>query len=218
MLNGVPTTGDKLLDSLGIKWRSPFASGVQYALLFPYNSDKPTKVWGFELEHQANMTVLPGLLQYLVLGYNFSIVRSETHIINSRIDKETIPYFPFTRLKVVLFDQKQKLEGQPEFFGNAQIGYDIAGFSARLSVFYQGKFNTGFSFDSRNDQEQGSFTKWDFVVKQKVTDNVSLMLNINNFSSVEEEGFLKNNFTGWRILDGSEKYGMTIDFGVRVTL
>ncbi|HEY9186715.1 MAG TPA: TonB-dependent receptor [Ignavibacteria bacterium] len=218
MLNGVPTTGDKLLDSLGIKWRSPFASGVQYALLFPYNSDKPTKVWGFELEHQANMTFLPGLLQYLVLGYNFSIVRSETHIINSRIDKETIPYFPFTRLKVVLFDQKQKLEGQPEFFGNAQIGYDIAGFSARLSVFYQGKFNTGFSFDSRNDQEQGSFTKWDFVVKQKVTDNVSLMLNINNFSSVEEEGFLKNNFTGWRILDGSEKYGMTIDFGVRVTL
>ena len=44
------------------------------------------------------------------------------------------------------------------------------------------------------------------------------MLNLNNLSSIEEESFLKNNLTGWRILDGSEKYGLTIDFGVRVTL
>jgi len=34
-----------------------------------------------------------------------------------------------------IFYFKQKLEGQPEFFGNASLGYDIGGFSVRILSF-----------------------------------------------------------------------------------
>jgi TonB-dependent receptor len=216
--NGIPSLGNTILDSLGIKWRSPFASGVQYSLLYPYNSNKPTKVWGFEFEHQANLTFLPGYLQYIVLAYNFSIIRSETFVITSKIVKDPLPYFPYEKTRVVLSENKQKLEGQPEFYGNASLGYDIAGFSARVSVFYQGEYNTGFSIDSRNDQTQGSYTKWDLVLKQTLNDRVSFIFNLNNFTSMTEETFVKNRIVGWTLENTSEKYGFNADFGVRISL
>ena len=132
--------------------------------------------------------------------------------------KDPLPYFPFEKTRIVLSEKKQKLEGQPELYGNASIGYDIAGFSARVSVFYQGEFNTGFSIDGRNDQEQGSYTKWDLVLKQNVTNNISLIFNLNNFSSMVEETYIKNRIVNWNLLNTSEKYGLTFDFGVRVSL
>ena len=218
MMNGIPTTGNALLDSLGIKWRSPFANGVTYSLLYPYNSAKPTKVWGFEFEHQANLNFLPGYLQFIVLSYNFSVIRSETYIVTSKIVKDPLPYYPYEKSRVLITENKQKLEGQPEFYGNASLGYDISGFSARFSVFYQGEYNTTFSIDSRSDQTQGSYTKWDLVLKQTLNDNISFIFNLNNFTSMNEETFIKNRIVGWTLPNTSEKYGLNADLGVRITI
>jgi TonB-dependent receptor len=217
LANGIAAIGNKLLDSLGINWKSPFVSGVQYALSYPYNSDKPTKVWGFELEHQTNFTFLPGYLQYIVLNYNISIVRSETFITSSSYVATPLPYPPWQKISIAYSESKQKLEGQPEFFGNVSLGYDIAGFSARFSVFYQSEYTKLFSFDGRNDQIQGAFTRWDLVLKQKITDNISVLLNVNNFTSYVEEDFLKNRIIDWTLLNTSQKYGLTADLGVRIS-
>ena len=73
--------GQKYLDDNGINWKNPFSSNnMSYYISYPYNSSKPTKVWGFEIEHQANLGFLPGLLKNLVLSYNVSLVHSETYI------------------------------------------------------------------------------------------------------------------------------------------
>jgi TonB-dependent receptor len=131
LLSGAGTMGNGLIDSLGIGWKSPFPGGTEYSLTVPYNSSKPTRVWGFEFEHQINLSFLPGFFQNFVLSYNASIVRSETHLIATAIDTtyQTIPGFPFPLpvYNSVVIDKKQKLEGQPEFYGNISLGYDVAG-------------------------------------------------------------------------------------------
>jgi TonB-dependent receptor len=220
MLNGVQTSGRRLLDSLGITWKAPFADGVLYALSYPYNSSRPTHVWGFEAEWQANLGFLPGLLQNIVLSANASIVRSETYVISSSIVMDTVivPGFPFPVLnpRTVITEVKQRMEGQPETFGNVAIGYDIGGFSARLSVYYQGEFNNLFSADQRNDLVTNSFSRWDFIVRQRLTNNISLMFTVNNFTNVEEGNYIANRITGWNLLDTSQKYGLAAEMGARI--
>jgi TonB-dependent receptor len=222
MVNGVQTVGNRLLDSLGIPWRSPFVSGTLYALTYPYNSADPTKVWGFEFEHQANLRFLPGLLSGLVLSYNFSIVRSETYVMSSHIDSVMVKVpgwpFPVASYYTVIDQKKQKLEGQPEFYGNVAVGYDVGGFSARLSFFFQGEYVTSFSADGRSDQVQGKFTRLDLALKYEYSDNLSFFLNLNNITNTEECTYIRNKYLGADLLDTSEKYNFTSDLGIRITL
>ena len=225
LLNGVQTQGQRMLDSLGIPWKAPFVSTVGYKLTYPVNSDMPTHVWGFEFEHQANLNFLPGLLHNIVLSYNLSIIRSETHVIQEYIRVDTVivhdPDFGDTKKLVntpVLKQSKQKLEGQPELFGNASIGYDIAGFSVRLSVFYQGEYNQIFSADGRSDRVVDKFTRWDVTAKQVITDNITVMFNLNNFTDSEEGTSIRNRIQDWYLTATSQRYGMSAILGLRLTL
>ncbi|MCX6142357.1 MAG: TonB-dependent receptor [Ignavibacteriales bacterium] len=222
-ISGVMVYGQGVLDSLGIPWKQPFGNSY-YTFTYPYNSSKPTRVWGFEVEHQTDFNFLPQPFKNIVLNYNFSIVRSETWVTTSRVEtfKDSTLLFGrwiyTTGSKNVLFEKKQKLEDQPEFFGNASLGYDIGGFSFRVSVFYQGKYNISFSSDQRSDAISDSFTKWDITLRQKVTDNISVSLNLNNITNSTESTTLADRVTNWMLPDVSNKYGMTADLGVRIEL
>jgi TonB-dependent receptor len=223
-LNAAGFIGRRFLDSLGIKWNTSLTSGG-YLLTAPYNASAPTKIWGVEFEHQALLNFLPGYLQNIVLSYNFSLVRSETHLISTRTDTTRVlvqdPEFgDYYRNEYSnrVVDRVQKLEGQPEFYGNVAIGYDIAGFSARLSVFYQGEFNSSFSPNGWTDGVTGSFSKWDLTAKQKVTDNVSVLLSVSNLLDIQEDTYSVDRVHQWTRLNSSQKYGLTADFGVRIDL
>ena len=222
VLNRASTMGNNLIDSLGLTWKSPFAGGTQYALTVPYNASKPTRVWGFEFEHQMNFNFMPGLLRNFILSYNASVVRSETHLISTDVETTytTIPGFP---VKIPIYssvvkETKQKMEGQPEFYGNISIGYDYGDFSARISVFHQAEFNQSFSASGLSDQIVNSFTRWDLALRHQLTENISLMFNIVNLTDVEERNSILNRTRGWNLLNTSERFGRTADFGVRITL
>ena len=223
-VEGFPQHNQRILDSLGILWKAP-TYGVPIPaiyLTYAYNSPRTTKVWGFEFEHQADLGFLPGFLQNVVLGYNLSIIRSETYVLSYQQFYDTIPPPfpgppPSLRPRTEMVDVKYKLEGQPDMFGNAFIGYDIGGLSARLSVYFQSSFNKNFSGDGKSDEVVGKFSKWDFSAKQNITDNISLMLNVNNFTNVQEDNTLNDRFKGWELLNTSQLYGLSADLGVRVT-
>jgi len=212
---------DTLIQRFGIKWPSQMGAGTAYNLTLPYNSPRPTKVWGFEFEHQINFHFLPGLLKNIVLSYNASIVRSETIIYGSRtitytyIDPRGIERTAFTN---ILVERKQKLEGMPEFFGNISLGYDIAGFSSRFSLFHKAKHNVSFSASGSSDQVTKPFTRLDIALKQKITDYLSVFANINNVTNIEEGSELNRRQYQYELFDQSEKYGLTADFGVTVQL
>ena len=206
--------GQEILDSLGIPVTNPFTTDFQ--VRYQYNSDKPTKVWGFEFEHQVNFWYLPGLLSHIVFNYNFSIIRSETYITTTTT--KTI-YTPFPKNVTVIFDRKQKLEGQPEFFGNISLGYDIAGFSARLSLFHQGEYNRTFSVDGRKDVVNDAFTRLDLVLKQEILkDHFFVTLSLNNLTNVQEGTSIYNRIQGWKLSDRNERYGPTADLSFRFVL
>ena len=210
-----------VLDSLGIQWKSPLLPITSFNFYYPYNSNKPTHVWGFEVEHQANFRFLPGLLKNIVLNYNFSIVRSETWAATSIDIRETVidPILgPIVKSHKELTENKQKLQDQPEFFGNVSLGYDIDGFSFRIAAFYQGKYNTTFSSDSRSDEEQDAFTRLDISLKQDITNNISVLLNLNNITNTKEASLYNNRYLGVELPNTDHKYGMTADLGVRVDL
>jgi len=221
LLSQINTEGDTLIQYLGLGWHS--LHNGSYQLTVPYNSPRSTKVWGFEFEHQINFTFLPGLLKNIVLSYNASIVRSETYLIGSRTD--TIKYFlpqfpgiPFYEYKSRPIQIKQQLEQQPKFFGNISLGYDIDGFSGRISVFHQSEYNLSFTPDGRGDQIVNSFTRLDLALKQKVTENISFLLNVSNLTNIKESNSIYNRVNGYKILNTSEQYGITADFGVILEL
>ncbi len=220
MLNGLNTNGNVMIESLGLDWKT-LHSGI-YALTVPYNSPRPTKVWGFEFEHQINFSFLPGLLKNIVLSYNASLVRSETYLISAKID--TIKYFrppltvPFYRYEEHPIQVKQQLENQPEFYGNISLGYDIGGFSGRISLFHQSEYNLSFTPSGRGDLIVDPFTRLDLALKQQVTDYLSVMLNISNLTNVKEGNSINNRVNGYKISNINERYGMTVDLGVKLVL
>jgi TonB-dependent receptor len=210
---------DTLIQRFGIKWPSQMGS-TPYNLTLPYNSPKPTKVWGFEFEQQINFHFLPGLLKNIVLSYNASIVRSETVIYGSRTIsyRDTTGPIILTKSTNILVERKQQLEGMPEFFGNISLGYDIEGFSARISLFHQGKHNVSFSASGSSDRVTKPITRIDITLKQKVTDYLAAFLNINNVTNIEDGSQLERRQYGTILFDQSEKYGLTADFGVTLQL
>ncbi|MFH0736449.1 MAG: TonB-dependent receptor [bacterium] len=225
VLNDLRVDNTDILNELGVKWKSPFATSQNYDLTYPYNSKKPTKVWGFEIEQQTSLHFLPGYLQYIVVGYNFSWVRSETYTISSNTVAwtDSIELWPGywvyqDKSKIELKDTKNKLEGQPEFFGNLSVGYDYSGFSGRISVFYQGRYNRSFSGDGESDAINGSFTRWDLALKYKFNDNLSIFFNFNNITDVVESTYTANRIHNWELANTKEKYDFTADLGLRVTL
>ncbi len=221
MLNQFNTSGNVMIENLGLKWKT-LHSGT-YQLTVPYNSPKPTKVWGFEFEHQINFSFLPGLLKNIVLSYNASFVKSETWLIGSRTDTTYVQILPAPFPKTpkyveVPIQMKQQLENQPKFYGNISLGYDIAGFSGRISMFHQSEYDRSFTPTGRGDAMASGYTRFDIALKQVVMESLSLMLNVSNLTNIKEERLINNRVNGYKLLNTSELYGTTVDFGVKVTL
>ncbi len=227
VVNNQPlTNGKTFFDSVGIKFNNPFGNNqVTLRLNVPYNSSKKAKVWGFEVEHQANLNFLPGYLQYLVLSYNFSIVRSEQHLLTWKVyttyDTTQSPFGPVVTPTAHNYYtlEKNKLFNQPEFFGNLAVGYDIGGFSARLSLFYQGEFPRSYSQDGRNESITNKFNRWDLSIKHQATENVAILLSINNLNDFEEGTSTRHKVEPyWTLQTSRQRYGLTGDLGVRIDL
>ncbi|MCB0742969.1 MAG: TonB-dependent receptor, partial [Ignavibacteriae bacterium] len=218
LLNQINTTGNVLFNALGLNTTTIHKG--DYQLTIPYNSPKTSKVWGFELEHQINFTFLPGYFKNIVLSYNASLVKSETSLIGSKTDTtfNVIGGIPFPSYSEHAIEYTQQLEEQPEFFGNISLGYDIAGFSGRVSVFHQSEYFRSFSPSKRSDRVIAAYTRVDLALKQKITDNISVQLNLNNLTNIKEENLLNNQVNGYKILRSSSLYGLTADLGVRIDL
>ncbi len=232
---------DRLLDDLNMSsWEQnpTFASLLHtspvYSVNLAYNSPDPSYAWGIEVEHQMNFGFLPvSWLRNVVLSYNFSITRSQTNIIIGRTVEDTT-YTPPSgtpgtpRYKPEKYNYLQNSEpvlvtrnseNQPEIYGNVALGYDIGDFSARLSVYYQGRYTSQYSAFGTSDGIVDEFTKWDLALKQQVTSNIALFLNVNNIFNKEETRSRLNNVFDWGYLPRTaELYGTSVDLAVRVLL
>ena len=218
MLNQINTTGDVIFQKLGLNTHSLHTG--DYQLTVPYNSPENSKVWGFEIEHQINFFFLPGLLKNIVLSYNASVVRSETHLIGSTTDTtyNIIGGIPFPEYHVRAIEYKQQLENQPKFFGNISLGYDIGGFSGRISLFHQSDYFSSFSPTGRGDVIVAGYDRIDLALKQKITNYLTIMLALNNLTNLKDQNEIDNRVNQYIIPNTSQRYGLTGELGVRIDL
>ena len=96
---------------------------------------------------------------------------------------------------------------------NAALGYDIAGYTARLSFLFQDNvLRSANSFYAELDSYTGAYYRWDFTAYQKLPwEGIKLYLNINNITNRPDRQFisvLKN-------LSSVNYYGRTADIGLR---
>ena len=214
--NGTLLSGSYVIDSLGIQ-KSSFPVNVQlsknsnYYLYSYFNSSRPTHIWGFEIEHKVNFRYLPGLLKNIVLNYNFTFLGSETWTIDSYMKSRTSIQF-MSRFR------KQKLENMPDFFANFILGYDLNGFSIRISYFYKDAYPLPNDYDyDRIQLNENKLSRLDIAIKQQILNNIDLVLNLNNLTnSIEESSFC---YTGsaWQTAQ-AYRNGTNYDLGIRVSL
>jgi outer membrane receptor for ferrienterochelin and colicin len=216
--NGIPLSSPKQIDSLGINLSSfpikyPFGSNSQYNFYSYYNSPKPTRIWGFEIEHQANFRYLPGLFKNIILNYNLTFLRSATWTMESTpVYKETTEF--------LLSDHEEKLSDMPEFFANVILGYDIKSFSFRISYFYQDGYpvldNSYFGYEV----EENKFSRLDIAARQKILGNISIYLSLNNITNSKEEFSSKLPYYQviYKSIIQAYRYGMNVDFGAGIKL
>jgi len=223
-LNGLPCfTGSTIPDSMGVKYlnnQPPPAAIGKFYLYYPYNSSKPSKVWGFEAEQQVNFRYLPGLLSGITLSYNLSLVRNETWTPYGKLVNDTTYFggFPIVNPRVVLDEQKTRISNAPQFFTNIVFGYDIDGFSARLSYFHQGEFYSAFSSDQRANTIVRQFERLDLSLKQEINSMLSVGLNLNNLTNTTEGTYLEDAIDGYRVETSAVRYGLTADLWLKVAL
>lgn len=188
----------------------------QYRLFDIYtaanNTDDAT-VRGIEAEWQTNFWYLKGFLKGLVLNINYTHIFSEakypyTEVVN-------VADGPFSPPQLINVDSfyVSRLIDQPSDIVNVQLGYDVKGFSARISMLYQTNTFKSANFWPELSPSIGKYVRWDFSAKQKLPfKNAQLFLNVNNITSAFDRELVQNGTYDSTIQD----YGTTADIGLRL--
>jgi hypothetical protein len=227
----VPGYNDSVLTSIGITaQKDPLFKGIfdgnyNATYTLPYNSPGASYVWGVEFEHQTNFSFISASLSNITLSYNLSITRSETKILTSY---QYIPdYLVFkggrwqweqgSAYNLATIETRRS-ENQPEFYGNCSLGYDIGGFSARVSVFYQDEYVQTYTASGTADIHNNSFAKWDLALKHQFSPMITIFFNVENLTNVVETTSYLNNMQGWNLPYDELSYGRSAELGVRISM
>lgn len=176
----------------------------------PINSEHPTTVWGAEFELQTNFRWLPKPFDGIVLNANYSLINSETYY----------PFFPIEYLPPTWLpsikdtSRVNRLPGQANHIVNVTLGYEKKGFSARVTMNYQGNKLTSSGRDETRDKYSEEYLRWDAVVSQEFGKRLRVMINFINFTNEPELTY------SWRpeYPTASRYYGWAVNLAVRYDL
>ncbi|GLR17902.1 TonB-dependent receptor [Portibacter lacus] len=177
------------------------------------NLDATSTVRGIELDWQHNTWYLPSFLKGIVLNVNYTKIQSQTAypLQTSRRDG-TGPFAPIIFIDTI---RTGRMPDQPNDIFNFTIGYDIGGFSTRLSYVYTDNVLDGVNrtYDEL-DSYTAAYKRWDFTAYQKLPwleGRLQVYLNVNNLTNTPDRSFT----SVLEKLSSLEYYGRTVDLGVR---
>ncbi|MEL7363808.1 MAG: TonB-dependent receptor, partial [Bacteroidota bacterium] len=156
------------------------------------NNEAETTYWGVEFEWQTNFSYLPGALKGLVLNLNYTRSFSEATYRTFLLEQTFIPGSRPPRFELSISDTTRtgRMPDQSANVFNATLGYDIGGFSARLSYLYQS--NTASFINPREallDTFVGDYSRFDLSLRQKVLSGFEVFANLNNLNNREDRSF-----------------------------
>jgi len=179
------------------------------------NNPNKSKVYGVEVEWQSNLWFLPGLLQNVVFGINYTYTHSEVQYPRTVPIKKIIAS-PFGNREVIVGNEDASYTApllyQPDHILNITLGYDYEGFSIRGSLQMKSDI---FSQNDWRPELRGytdDFYLYDLAISQKLPiDGLILFGNLKNISKTIETDI--NNGTGY--MTNREYYSMNANFGIK---
>ncbi|GIV36362.1 MAG: TonB-dependent receptor [Cyclobacteriaceae bacterium] len=183
---------------------------VGYEISSPVNSTQNTKIYGGEIDLQANLRFLPKPFSNFIIAANLTLLRSETFypFIPAPQRLTEPPYTPFAVLDAFRAGRAPR---QANLISNISIGYEYKGFSGRISMVHQGNTLAVVGPVPALDSYTGGNTRFDMTLKQKLRKNLSIYFNWNNLTNAPELAFLGNSS---RTTEESY-YGFTADLGLQ---
>jgi len=168
--------------------------------------------WGMEFDWQTHFWYLPRPLDGLVLNVNFTHIFSKAkYPITIREKLGSGPFAPTVILDTSFTD---RLLDQPDNILNVSLGYDIGGFSVRVSMLYTDDIFAGSSFWPQLRTTTSAYTRWDLSVKQELPwYGFQVYGDLNNFSSANDQAYI--NGANVRVPQSMQSYGLTGDVGIR---
>ena len=154
---------------------------------FYVNSPYTAYVKGLEIEWQSNFTWLRKPFNGIVLNANYTHVWSETKYMSHRIRYERPPgsFIPVA-IEVDTFYVNRLLH-QANDIANVSLGYDLKGFSARVSFRFQGNIIRSVGRRPEENEYTNNIYAYDFVIKQNIPlkyGQIEVFLNAINFTNV----------------------------------
>ncbi len=185
---------------------------VGYTISRPENNPFKTEVKGLEAEWQTNFKWLPRPFDGFVLSANYTHIWSSTNFPISFVREERIPVFPYRLTSVIDTFRAGYMPDQASDIANVALGYDLGGFSGRVSVALQGKTLTFVGVREELDGFTNTFERWDLSLKYDFSEAFTLYFNLNNFTNEPDESYMQTA----RYATAREYYGWTTDIGFSV--
>ncbi len=197
---------------------------ADYGLAAPYankiysiwiNNKWPGYIKGLELDWQTQFSYLPGLLKGIILNANLTFMQSNTKYPFYSFNTISLPKPPFRKSIGVDSLRADKITGMPDMVGNISLGYEIGGFSGRISAYYQSNTLTGVTAQKKSiDLSNGEYLRLDLQLSYKLKKIPGLMVyfnaeNLTNYPDMKFETYYPNK------TQYEEKYGISADIGVR---
>ena len=178
------------------------------------NNPMPIDLWGLETEWQTHFWYLPKPFDGLVLNINYTHIFSEANYPRSIVYTSYDDEGNMVQTVSDTFYTARMLD-QPNDVLNLVLGYDFAGFSARVSLLYQDNIFKRPDFWMQQRVYSAKYTRWDISLKQDLPwYGIQLLFNINNLTGQSERDV--NQKTLYPA--NEEHYGMSADLGLRVRI
>lgn len=157
-----------------------------------------SEVKGLELDIQTNLSFLPGLWRGVVINANVSRMWSKTYFPLYNLVTE---WNPARRRFEVNYDAsfyefiEAPLPSQVSFITNLSLGYDMSGFSARVSMVYQGASMRSFRVGGTAEglKYTRSFTdeylRFDASLSKRIGSNITLLASLANITGEAERRY-----------------------------
>lgn len=210
--NLVVASSFRTKDSESINNRLELSPTAQTTVSTWINLEETSQVRGVELDWQTNFWYLPGFLKGLVLSINYTKIASNTaYPFQTSVKQGTGPF-----AKTIFVDSTRtgRMPEQPDDIFNFTLGYDIGGFSARLTYVYTNNILVGINrtYDEL-DTYTAAYPRWDFTAYQKLPflKGGQLYLNVNNITNTPDRAFT----SVLQKLSALQYYGTTVDLGFR---
>jgi TonB-dependent receptor len=213
---------DILVDSLGLD-----LSGVnsQYGhtgllitqtLNMPINLPETGEVKGLEVDIQTNLRrwPVPGFFKGVVLGFNYARLSSKIGVRDFQTRTISLPVPPFFRTERVPVDRDIPVPGQADHLANLSLGYDIGGFSARVSMFHQSESLRDIGVLEEQDAYDDAFTRWDLSLRQRLFSQWDIYFTVSNLSNTRDRRYVFRDDRPTRL----EGFGRTADLGLQFRL